>query len=232
MPTNIILTGGINHDYEDTSHALAEVLANAGITSTVFMDIDTGFDAIDEGAFDLVTMNALRWRMLDDDKYIPDREQWAYEIGDRDRANLSSHLMRGGGLLGLHTAAICFDTWPEWPRLLGARWVWGQTFHPPPKTIHISGFNHQHPSTTTLEDFDVIDEVYHYIDSMPKTEPLFSTTSTEDESRQTLAWAQTVDKGRAIYSSLGHDRASVTAAGHAQFLQKAALWCSGEEAGT
>ena len=116
---NLILTGGINHDFIDTANALDEVLAKAGIQSEVFPDIDEGFDALDQHTYDLVTVFALRWRMLDNDKYIPFRDEWAYEISDRDQNNLAHHLGQGRGLLGLHTAAICFDTWPQWKELLG-----------------------------------------------------------------------------------------------------------------
>ena len=135
MRSNLILTGGINHDFLDTAHAIAEVLAEAQFRSTIIDDLSAGFKMLDNSDFDLVTLFALRWRMLDDDKYIPDRARWAYEISDRDRHILSDHVINGGGLLGLHTAAICFDTWPEWPELLGAAWVWRETFHPPPAEL-------------------------------------------------------------------------------------------------
>lgn len=222
---NLILSGGINHDYEDTSAALAEEFAAAGFESFIFSDMNAAFDTIRNDRYDLITMNALRWRMLDDDKYIPDREQWAYEIGQRDRDILKAHLAAGGGLLGLHTSAICFDTWAEWPALLGAKWIWGESYHPPPARVRITHINQHHPSTKMLADFDVVDEVYHNIQPASDAVPLFATTSQEDGSEQTLAWAHQVGAGRVIYSSLGHDRASVKTKGHAQFLRNAALWC-------
>tara|TARA_B100000809_G_scaffold254147_1_gene290998 strand:+ start:659 stop:985 length:327 start_codon:yes stop_codon:yes gene_type:complete len=80
---NLILTGGINHDFIDTAKAPDEVQAATGIQSEVFADIDEGFDALDQQPYNLVTMFALRWRMLDADKYIPFRDEWAYEISDR-----------------------------------------------------------------------------------------------------------------------------------------------------
>ena len=137
MQKNLILTGGINHDFVDTADAIAEVLAEENIESIVTDDLSDGFAQLDKADFDLVTVFTLRWRMLDDDKYIPHRTEWAYEINERDRQLLTAHIARGGGLLGLHTASICFDTWPEWPALLGAEWVWQQTFHPPPAVLHV-----------------------------------------------------------------------------------------------
>ena len=229
MPfSNLILTGGINHDYEDASQALKEVLDQADIQSTMYCDIDQGLKALNDNSYDLVTMFTLRWRMLDDEKYIPFRDEWAYEIGQQDQGNLKRHITSGGGLLGLHTAAICFDTWSEWPALLGAKWVWGTTFHPPPEEFLITDINSNHPSTKGLEEFHVIDEIYHNIEPGPDSEALFSARSSEDKSLQTLAWAQQFEQGRVIYNALAHDRASIKTPGHAQFLQQAALWCCGE----
>ena len=225
---NLILTGGINHDYVDTAKALDEVLARAGIQSEVFSDIDAGFDVLNKNTYDLITVFALRWRMLDDDKYIPFRGEWAYEISDRDRNNLTSHLGEGRGMLGLHTAAICFDTWPQWKDLLGVSWKWGTTFHPPPEDFEVSATNNPHPSTKGLELFSVTDEIYHNLEPSDASISLLETNFGRDNSTQILAWANESSGGRVVYDAMAHDRDSVSAAGHARFLQQAARWCAGE----
>lgn len=222
--SNLIITGGINHDFEDASEALSEVLAQAGFTSRICQNIDEGLTALSNEKFDLVTLYTLRWRMLDDDKYIPFREQWAYEIGEADRQHLLNHVARGGGLLGLHTTAICFDTWPEFFDLLGARWQWGTTYHPPPANFAVTELNQSHPASQGISDFEIVDEIYHHLASRPGAEPLFAAKSAEDKAMHTLAWANHYGKGRVIYDALGHDRASIKASGHAQFLQQAAHW--------
>jgi len=225
---NLILTGGINHNFIDTAKALNDVLAVAGIQSEVFLDINEGFDALDQQPYDLVTVFALRWRMLDDDKYIPFRNEWAYEISDRDQKNLTHHLGKSRGLLGLHTAAICFDTWPQWKELLGVSWQWGTTFHPPPETFSVSTTDITHPSTQGLGSFAVTDEIYHNLKPSEASKPLLETGYGQDDSTQTLAWANEESGGRVVYNAMAHDRDSVSTDGHALFLQQAALWCAGE----
>ncbi len=224
---HLMFTGGINHDFEDTADAISDLLQDAGIETTIVTDMDAGFASLREARWPLVTMFTLRWRMLDDDKYIPHRQQWAYEIPERDRQTLLAHVQSGGGLLGLHTAAICFDTWPDWSSLLGAKWVWGSTFHPPPQTLTVTPLSGTHPVTTGISAFPVVDELYHHIEPGTDSEPLLKTFSAEDNSEQLLAWANTRHTGRVIYSSLAHDRLSVTAPGHTKFLRQAARWCAG-----
>ena len=225
MQSNLILTGGINHDFLDTANAIAEVLAEDNIRSIVTDDLQSGFDQLNKMSFDLVTVFTLRWRMLDDDKYIPHRTEWAYEIRRRDRQILTEHIARGGGLLGLHTASICFDTWPEWPELLGARWVWQKTFHPPPTELYVN-VSDEHEVTRDLHDFFVVDELYHDLGVAPSSFPLLKTFSSHDDSLQSIAFANEKFNGKVVYSALGHDRTSVTTEGHAKFLQRAANWCS------
>lgn len=230
--SNLILTGGINHDFSGTAEALQWILNDAGFESRVFDDIDEGFKALAGNTFDLVTVFTLRWRMLDDDKYIPFRDEWAYEISQADRDNLLNHLAAGRGLLGLHTACICFDTWDQWGEVLGARWQWGRTWHPPPADIHISNINRHHPVTSNLDDFNVTDEIYHHLQPTDGAVALFSAESAQQHDLQTLAWAHEYLAGRVVFSSLGHDTASVTTPGHRQFLQQAAQWCAGSVSAT
>ena len=228
--SNLILTGGINHDFDDAARALMEVLENAGFKSEVQGDINEGLRALADGRFDLLTMFTLRWRMLDDDKYIPFREEWAFELSARQQQVIREHLGRGAGLLGLHTASICFDTWPDWADILGVRWVWGETWHPLPADIAVQTSGLNHPVINDLEPFHVRDEIYHHLQPSPAALPLLQAMSADDGSLQTLAWAKDFGTARVIYDSLGHDRASITAAGHAEFLQRAARWCTGERA--
>ena len=96
MPySNLILTGGINHDFSTASNALAEELMKSDIHSEVYSDLPAGLAELNRRSFDLLTVFALRWRMLDDQKYEPFREEWAYEIKERDKKMRERYAAQG-----------------------------------------------------------------------------------------------------------------------------------------
>src|SRR5262245_17041211 len=127
---NLILTGGIFHDFTAGAEGLAQLLAPHGLRSDITDDIGAGLADVAAGKYQLLTLYCLRWSMQNSEKYAPYRAQWAFQITDAQRDTIVRHVEGGGGLLGLHTASICFDNWPAWQDLLGAGWVWGRSFHP------------------------------------------------------------------------------------------------------
>ncbi len=60
MSRNMILSGGVAHDYSTTSPILAEVLHESGIESEIHED----FTVLEDGSlsdFDMLTLNCVRW---------------------------------------------------------------------------------------------------------------------------------------------------------------------------
>ena len=133
------------------------------------------------------------------------------------RTTLLDHLDRGGGLLCMHSASICFDDWQGWPRVLGGSWTWPKSHHPPLgwTGVRVHG---THPVVEGLRDFDVVDEVYSDLDVLPDVEPLASANG------QPLVWARPVRRGRVFYDALGHDTRSYDNEIHRTMLQRAAMW--------
>ena len=79
MTRNLILCGGIFHEFHASSDELARVLSPLGIESVVEDDIEAGLAALAEGSFELLTVNALRWQMQGE-KYDPYRDEWAMTL--------------------------------------------------------------------------------------------------------------------------------------------------------
>jgi len=128
---NLILTGGIRHDFDGNTETVIELLGDIGITSEYTNDINVGIERLSSETFDLVTVMALRWSMGGNQKYASLRDEYGYSMPAECRETLVNYIRQGGGLFGLHTACLCFDDWSEWRDVLGGAWVWGQSFHPP-----------------------------------------------------------------------------------------------------
>lgn len=221
MRTNLILVGGIFHDFNASAEALAELLAPLDITSRIEPDIEVGLASLARQPVDLLTINALRWEMLGD-KYDPYRDTEALCLSAGARAAVCRHLADGGALLGLHTASICFSDWPEWQTILGGRWEWGQSWHPAPERIQLTPTDCALMSG--LNDFEVVDEMYSDLTVNSDVEILLLGRSASSTSDQPALWRHTYGNARVVYDALGHDRASLADLGHGEALRRAVSW--------
>ncbi|KGE03921.1 ThuA domain-containing protein [Pseudohaliea rubra] len=223
MDRNLIISGGISHDFADTSRAIAALLAPLGIQSIISDDPEAALSQLDAGSFAMVTVNALRWPM-EGEKYDHWRDEWAFSLSPAGRTALTGFVEGGGGLLGLHTAAICFGDWAGWCQLLGGAWRWGQSWHPP--LAPVSARPTVGGAAEGLEAFTVVDERYSALALADGIETLL--VADDEEGRpQPLAWRHCVGAGRAACDLLGHDAASLAVPGHARTVRSLALWVLG-----
>lgn len=223
---NLILTGGIRHDFDGNTETVVELLDAIGVTSEVTNDISSGIERLPSGVFDLVTVMALRWSMQGNQKYASLRGEHGYSMPEECRAILVDHIRQGGGLFGLHTACLCFDDWAQWRDVLGGAWIWGQSFHPPLGPVSVSRTGQSHTLTEGLPDFDSVDEVYAGLDLAPGTIPLLSACA-DDGTEAPVLWAHPFDRGRVVFDALGHDRNSLQHEVHGRLVQRCAAWACG-----
>ncbi len=223
----LILTGGIGHPFADASEALVAILRDGGIAATVTEDIEGGIAGLASGGYDLVTVYALRWRMLTGEKYAPYRENWAFSLSPKARVGFSRFVAAGGGLLALHTAVICFDDWPGWGDLTGGAWVWGRSSHPPFGAVMVSPTTATHTITAGIAPFALYDEVYGDLDMRPGVEPLL--IADVGYGPKPILWARQAGRGRVVTDLLGHDRAALEHPVHRELLLRSARWAGSRD---
>jgi type 1 glutamine amidotransferase len=223
-PRALIVTGGIYHPFDETGPLVAEQIAAAGLTPQIVHGASEGLDRFAAEGADLLVLHCLAFTMTQADKYAPLRASHAYEAPPRVREAIAAHLAAGRGLLGLHTAAICFDTWPEWGALLGAGWVWGTSHHPPPGPMRVS-LHAGHPVSQGIEDFDTDDELYCGLRVAPDAQVLATAEAGPVPEAQPVVTVREA-AGRSVYSALGHDAAAFAPAAHRRLLQQAARWAA------
>ena len=223
---NLILVGGVFHPFEETGPALAGILDGVGWRSEVSFDIEGGLSALADGQFDQLTFSALRWTMVQNEKYAPFREQWALSLSERGRAAIRNYIRAGRGLLGIHTAPLSFDDWPEWGDLLGLSWQWGRSYHPPYAQASVRMCQAPHPITDSVPAFDVSDEIYSDMVLKPWMTPLFEARHADMAEWRPVGLAGEKDGARRVWCGLGHDAASFASDAHQKLIRRAAQWVS------
>lgn len=225
----VVLSGGLTHDFPATTGCLAVQLEDAGLAVEVHEQVDAAFAALPGAA--LLVVNALRWTMTG-----PATPRRYRELAEREgaspsapaRAALAAHLAVGGGVLGMHTASICFDDWAGWGDTLGGSWVWGRSAHPPlgPRIeVHPAG---GHPIVAGVEPFGLVDEVYGGLDLRPGvTGMLTAVAPGTDGPARPLLWAREHGGGRVVYDALGHHPPSYAVAAHREIVRRAIGWTLG-----
>ncbi|MGA1677746.1 MAG: ThuA domain-containing protein, partial [Pseudomonadales bacterium] len=129
-----------------------------------------------------------------------------------------------GALLGLHTAAICFGDWPGWGDILGGRWAWGRSFHPPEQQVEVRVAQGAHSICAGIEDFVVTDEIFHHLEPTAAWHALLTARATPDGAEQSLCWTHEWGAGRVFYDALGHTKSSLLNRSHRQLLAQATRW--------
>ena len=228
MPANVILTGGHTHPFATSAPALASLLAGHGIESVVEFDPEAAIAQVTKLRPALLTIYALRWTMRQGGKYAPFRERWGFSLSSQARAEVVAHRARGGGILALHTAIICFDDWTDWADILGGRWEWGRSSHPPYGPVETRLDMPDHPLLAGLPAFSLDDEAYGDLNLDPGVRPLMRVRAADGAWHPAL-WTHGSDERRVVVDTLGHDAGAFAHPVHGRLLARAALWASGAD---
>ncbi len=225
---NVLFGGGPpGHDFGALAHEVGDILSIDGTETEIVLDPGELPRAINSET-DLVTILALRWRMLDP-RYEDRRPEWAYTTDPALRLTLEQFVLGGGGLLALHTAVVCFDDWDRWGDILGATWKWDVSSHGPQAAALVEPTGWAHPITDGIGSFSVDDEVYEHLDPRSDLEPLLVV---ERRGRpEPVLWARTFGRGRVVVDTLGHDVTSWRHPSRQILARRSCAWALGRSDG-
>lgn len=154
------------------------------------------------------------------------------KIPDEAKADFIARLAEGKGLVVLHHAIAAYPDWPEYWKIIGARYylqktnvdgvekarsAWKEGMH---YRLHIA--DPAHPITRGLSDYEVHDETYEWFDVAKECHPLLTTE--EPESNPVVAWAKTYEKARVVYMQSGHDHFAYENPNFQRVLRQAIRW--------
>lgn len=221
MKRNLILSGGVAHDFERISPMLADVLADAEVRSEIHADLRILEDR-SLLTFDMLTLNCVRWTCTQPEVRPEWREAWAFTLSEAAQKNLLDFFAQGKGLLALHAATICFDDWPAYRDILGAWWEWGYSGHAPFQEHRMHVRDGSHPITEGIADFAIRDELYTNARITDAVSPLIEA---EWEGKQhPILWVRNYGQTRVCYNALGHGPEAFEHPENRLLLQRGARW--------
>lgn len=154
------------------------------------------------------------------------------EISDEAKADFIARLKEGKGLVVLHHAIADYQEWPEYRKIIGARYFLKKTVVDGVEKarsafkegmhfkIHVA--DPKHPVTRGVQDYEIHDETYKLFDVAKDVHPLLTTD--EPLSNPVIAWAKTYKAARVVYMQSGHDHFAYENPAYVQILRQAIVW--------
>ncbi len=154
------------------------------------------------------------------------------EISDDAKADFVARLKEGKGLVVMHHAIASYQKWPEYAKIIGARYYLEKEVvngvekarsayqHGVNFKLHIEDPNH--PVVKGLQDFAILDETYKLFDVYDDCHPLLTTD--EPLSNKVVAWSKTYGPARVVYIQLGHDHFAYENPSLRRLVDQAIAW--------
>ena len=180
--------------------------------------------------------------LKDDSELFEDISAWPYQaivlynmtqkISEKRQQNLLKLLDRGVGLVVLHHAIADYSEWPEFRKIIGARYFLsdvtenGKTFprstyeHGVDYNIHVA--DPSHPITQGVSDFTVNDETYKGYLFEPDNHLLLTTDN--PKCQKEVGWTRTYGKARVCFFQMGHGDSIFADANYRRLISQAILW--------
>jgi len=158
------------------------------------------------------------------------------DISEDAKADFLARLKEGKGLVVLHHAIANYQKWPEYAKIIGARYYLDKTTvdgvekarsiwkHDVKFNVKVA--NADHPITRGVKDYAVHDETYNLYDVAQDCQPLLMTD--EPTSHKIIGWAKAYGTARVVYLQGGHDHFAYENPNFRQIVQQAIRWTAGK----
>jgi type 1 glutamine amidotransferase/HEAT repeat protein len=197
----LILSGANNHDWQQTTPALQQMLTESGRFSADVAEDPASLDAAMLAKYDLLLSNWNNWPSED--------RVW----GEKAEQAVLDFVRGGKGFALVHAASGCFGGWAEYQQLVGATWDKGATAHGAVHEFTVKIVDKGHAITRGSSDFTIRDELWHKMAVQPSAHILCTAFSAPETggtgNDEPVVLTTSLGKGRGFYSILGHDATSM-----------------------
>lgn len=154
------------------------------------------------------------------------------EISEEAKKDFLALLQSGKGLVVMHHAIASYQNWPEYAKIIGAKYYLEKTTVDgveKPRSlwqhdvnIKVEVADKNHPVTKGINDFEIHDETYKLFDVFGDVQPLLTTK--EPLSNLVIAWAKSYGPARVVYLQSGHDHFAYENPNFQTILRQAIRW--------
>jgi len=184
-------------------------------------------------------------QLKDHSEIFEDISKWDYdvivlynmtqEMSPQRQKNFIKLLNQGVGLVALHHTMGAFQAWPEYRKIIGAKYYLkpieengverrASTYkHDVDINVHI--VDTSHPITRGMSDFQIHDETYNYC-GFEKDNHVLLTTD-HPENNKSISWVRRYGKAKVCGIQLGHDSAAYANPNFRQLIIRSIRWTAG-----
>jgi uncharacterized protein len=129
------------------------------------------------------------------------------------------------GIVVLHHALLAYPQWPTWSDVVGiAKRKFGYYMA---QTVATQIVNAQHPITSGLKEWTMVDETYTMPDAEAGAGNDILLTYDHPQSSRTIAWTRTYRQSRVFCYQAGHDNVTWVEPNFRHVLKRGILWAAG-----
>ena len=212
----LIYSGSNNHNWQQTTPAIKNILTKAGISSDV---IDKPGNVTDQilSKYDVIVSN---WNNFNDK---------GLDWSDESKHAFIDFIHKGGGHVTVHAGGSSFADWPEYHQIVAS---WGkQTSHGPQHEFAVSIEQPDHPICQGIKPFRTKDELWRKTKFPAGSKVLMRAKSSKetggDGSNEPILAVSQFGSGRCVNFLLGHDVNSMANTGFETVLAQSVLWAGG-----
>ena len=215
----VIVTGG--HDFERTSFfSMFDSFENIDYVEAQQKDDSEIFEHVSNlDSYDVIVLYNM-----------------SQKISEKRKKNFIDILNKGTGLVVLHHAVGAFDGWPEYEKIIGARYFFNEGARDG-KTYKKSTYKHdvdmkvkiartQHPVTRGISDFKIHDETYKGCYFKDGNNVLLTTD--EPTNDKTIGWTRQYGNSRVCFIQLGHGPDAYENKNYRKLVSNAIKWSAGK----
>jgi type 1 glutamine amidotransferase len=232
-----LLTGFTKHPFTAQKIKVLVITGGHGFEHTAFYNV---FDAIQNISYDTLMQPQANELITSPDVNRYDALVF-YDMVDsispaRQQAYINL-LNKGKAMIFLHHSLVSYQTWPEFIKIVGGQYhtrpvvVNGDTLkanYEHDVTMPVKVEDKQHPVTSGIRDFEILDEVYGGVEILPTVKPLLSTT--HPKSMHYVAWINHYGNSDVVYIQLGHGPSAYANTNFRKLIQQAIEWSAAHHA--